>query len=422
MKAGKPPSYRLHKARNLAVVTILGKNHYLGEYDSAASWEAYHRLIAEFLAAKQLPPPPKPNEAPLTITELIQRYWRHVKTYYVKNGQPTSEVHVVKLALRFVRKLYGSTPASEFSPKKLKAVREGMIEHEIARMRDVTDAKTGETHKVRKVYRKGIARKCINRLIGKIRRMFSWAVEEELIGVEVHAALLRVSGLKKGKSNARETQRVRPVNDHDIEAVLPLVPRLVRVMIELQQLCGGRPQDIVQMRAVDIDRSGPVWEYRPPRFKTEHHTEGEVPEADRVLFLGPKCQALLAPLIEADPAGYLFSPKRAESERSTSRRENRLTKLTPSQAARQPKTKRKKPLSLHYPVASYRRAIARACEQAGIPAWSPNRLRHSRLTEIRKIYGLEASRVVGGHREVGVTQIYAEQDHDLARKVMAEVG
>ncbi len=57
-----------------------------------------------------------------------------------------------------------------------------------------------------------------------------------------------------------------------------------------------------------------------------------------------------------------------------------------------------------------------------MPIWVPNQLRHSRLTEIRRLYGLEASRVCGGHREVGVTQIYAEQDQTLARQVMAEVG
>jgi hypothetical protein len=43
------PSYRLHKARNCAVVTIAGKDHYLGEYDSSESWEKYHRLVAESL-------------------------------------------------------------------------------------------------------------------------------------------------------------------------------------------------------------------------------------------------------------------------------------------------------------------------------------------------------------------------------------
>ena len=53
-----------------------------------------------------------------------------------------------------------------------------------------------------------------------------------------------------------------------------------------------------------------------------------------------------------------------------------------------------------------------------MPLWVPNQLRRSRLTDIRRLYGLEASRVCGGHREVGVTQIYAEQDRTLARKVV----
>ena len=46
-KKSCPPSYRLHKARNCAVVTIAGKNHYLGPYGSEASKEKYARLIAE---------------------------------------------------------------------------------------------------------------------------------------------------------------------------------------------------------------------------------------------------------------------------------------------------------------------------------------------------------------------------------------
>lgn len=96
--------------------------------------------------------------------------------------------------------------------------------------------------------------------------------------------------------------------------------------------------------------------------------------------------------------------------------------MTPSQQARRPRGRQQAPFRDHYDVASYRRAIRRACEITGTPIWAPNQLRHSRLTEIRREYGLEASRVVGGHREVGVTQLYAEQDHTLAHRVMAKVG
>ncbi len=83
------PSYRLHKARNLAVVTLGGKDHYLGVYNSAESWENYHRLVAEWLAAKDLPPPVAPvTKEPLTILELLHAYWRFAKRYYVKNQKP----------------------------------------------------------------------------------------------------------------------------------------------------------------------------------------------------------------------------------------------------------------------------------------------------------------------------------------------
>ncbi|MFO0822846.1 MAG: tyrosine-type recombinase/integrase [Gemmataceae bacterium] len=416
------PSYRFHKARNCAVVTINGRDHYLGTYDSPESWEKYHQLIAEHLAAHRLPPPPVPADAPITISEVTARYWTYAKSYYVKNGKPTSETHAIKLALRFVRRLYGKTAAREFTPKRLKAVREAMIVHDITRETKVTDEATGEITKVKKFVRKGLARKCINKLIGRVRRMFAWATEEELLPVDVHAALLRVKGLKRGKSEARETPRVRPVTEEHINAVLPLVPPTVRAMIEVQRLCGCRPQDVVQMRACDIDTSTDVWEYRPARFKTEHHNDDGNPALDRIVYVGPKAQAILKPFITNDAGAYFFSPRRSEAIRNAARKQNRQSPMTPSQAQRKPIGRAKAPLHKHYPVGSYRQAIRRACVRAGILVWVPNQLRHTRLTEIRKQYGLEASRVVGGHREVGVTQIYAEQDRDLARQVMEKVG
>ena len=44
------PSYRRH-ASDQARGTLNGKTHYLGRYGSAASQEAYNRLIQEWLAA-----------------------------------------------------------------------------------------------------------------------------------------------------------------------------------------------------------------------------------------------------------------------------------------------------------------------------------------------------------------------------------
>ena len=57
-----------------------------------------------------------------------------------------------------------------------------------------------------------------------------------------------------------------------------------------------------------------------------------------------------------------------------------------------------------------------------VPIWTPNQLRHSRATEIRSRFGLEAAQTVLGHSEADVTQIYAERDFELAARIMREIG
>jgi len=298
-----------------------------------------------------------------------------------------------------------------------------MIEHKITRKVKVRDKETGEVREVVRVERHGLSRRFVNKQISRIKRLYAWGVEEELVPVEVHAALLRVRGLKKGKGGAREKPRIRPVKKEHVEIVLPRVPATVRAMIEVQRLCGGRPQDVVQMRAADIDMTGTVWEFRPRRFKTEHYDDEASP--DRVVWLGPRVQQLLKAFFTSDPEDFLFSPRRSEERRLAEQRRRRTTPLWPAHVLHQQRkrsARQRAPLRDSYDVASYRRAIRRACLRAGIPVWCPNQLRHTCLTNIRKLYGLEASKACAGHREIGVTQIYAEKDRDLARRVMAAMG
>ena len=65
-----------------------------------------------------------------------------------------------------------------------------------------------------------------------------------------------------------------------------------------------------------------MWEYRPRRHKTEHHNDGGDPDLDRVVYLGPRCQAILKPLLPDDPEEYVFSPA-AVGGRSGTRRGGR---------------------------------------------------------------------------------------------------
>ena len=54
--------------------------------------------------------------------------------------------------------------------------------------------------------------------------------------------------------------------------------------------------------------------------------------------------------------------------------------------------------------------------------WSPNQIRHTAGTEIRKRFGLEAAQVALGHSSADVTQIYAERDLTKAADVARQVG
>ena len=71
-KAPSQPSYRLHKPSGKAVVTIDGKDHYLGDYGSAESRARYDELIARWLAnGRKLP---EVETAPISVNEVLIRF------------------------------------------------------------------------------------------------------------------------------------------------------------------------------------------------------------------------------------------------------------------------------------------------------------------------------------------------------------
>ena len=202
-----------------------------------------------------------------------------------------------------------------------------------------------------------------------------------------------------------------------VERVLPHLSPTVATMVRVQRLAGMRPQEVILMRADDVNMSDPkCWIYQPRRHESEHY------ERERQVFLGPRAQELLRPYLDAAPSGYLFSPRRAEEQRRVDRRIRRRSPLTPSQTARRPRVDaRRRPGEL-YDDGSYRKTIRRVCRKLGIPIWFPNQLRHNAATEIRRRFGLEASQAVLGHSELATSQIYAEVDNTTAYRIMSEMG
>jgi integrase len=404
----KVPAYRRHKASGQAVVRLAGRDVYLGKHGSAASHEAYKRFAAEYLERGGVRNSDDPHDT--TVLEVMAAYIRFARMYYRKNGKPTREFELICETCRFIKALYARTRAVDFGPLALKAVRQTMV-----------DA--------------GHCRNHVNKNISRVKRMFKWAAEEEIIPGRVAQALWAVAGLRKGRTEARESVPVQPVDDAIVDATLPHLSTVIADMARVQRLTGCRPAEICTLRPCDIDRSGQIWRYQPQSHKTEHHGR------PRTIFFGPRAQGILLPYLARDEKSYCFRPADSEAKRRAAQHSSRVTPLN---SGNRPGSNRKqRPKRVpgdRYTASAYRRAIHRACDKA-FPApdelaadptklatwqsahrWSPNRLRHSAATEIRKRFGLEAAQVVLGHSTADITQIYAERNFALADQVAKEVG
>ena len=258
----------------------------------------------------------------------------------------------------------------------------------------------------------GWCRTNINKQVNRIRHVFKWAASEELIDAGVYHALQTLDGLKRGRSEAHESDPVRPVPRPAVRRVRPHLPRQVRALIDLQLLSCARADELVRLRPVDLDTSGKIWKYTPPTHKTAHQGKA------RVIYFGPRAQQLLRLfLTPGQPIDHpVFSPRQAEADRHAAARTHRPDRQKPN------RKKTTRVVGDGYTTCSYRRAIHRACDKAGVARWSPHRLRHNAGTLVRRGYGLEAAQVMLGHARVDVTQIYAEVNDAKAIEVAGKVG
>ncbi len=121
----RPPKYGLHKGSKQAIVSLFGQRVYLGPYGS-----------------------------PRSHTE-----------YYRKNGKLTREATLIDDVIRILRKHHATDFLDDFGLAALEILREKMI--------DELDG----------------SRKHINKQVGRLVRMFKWAVGKELVDPSVPVAL-----------------------------------------------------------------------------------------------------------------------------------------------------------------------------------------------------------------------------------------
>ncbi len=376
----RTPKLRHHKATGQAFVELNGHRHYLGAYGSDKARQRYHRLLAEWTAhGGRLPV----AQEEITVTELCERYIEFATGYY---GEHSHELYPIREVLRQLDRLYGDTVCVDFGPVRLRTVRQQWVD-------------------------RGLSRYMCNKHTERVRRVFKWAVSEELVPGETLYRLQAVTGLKYGRTPAPEREPVRPVPQEHIDKVVEALPAPLAGLVRIQVLTGARPGEVVGLRATDIDRSGRIWTAEIKHHKNSHHGH------TRTLYFGEQAQAVLREFMARRPLGApLFSPRDTLSEIAAGCECHRR----PNQRPNPRKTDRV--VNDQYTTDSYRRAIERACKRAGVPTWTPHRLRHTAATRIRKDMGLDAAQVWLGHRNADITQTYAEVDKARAFEIAERVG
>ncbi len=396
------PKYCLHKPSGRAYCRIRGKVVYLGVYGSPESKTEYGRVVSEFATN---PVATAKVAASISVVELADAYLEHARNYY--RGSDGS-LPRIRVAIRSICEHYARKPVDEFGPLALQSVRQRFIDD-------------------------GLSRGYMNNVVAAIKRIFRWGAAQELVPITTYQALAAVVGLQKGRSEAAEPTPIGPVHDDAVQATLLHTPEVIADMVRLQRLCGCRPAEVCIIRPCDVDTTGEIWVYRPESHKTKYRGRG------RMIFVGPQGQDVLQPYLLRSETDYCFSPIESEKRRLALLHAARKTPL--SRGNRPGTNRRKKPKKqprASYDTYTYRRAVHRAIDRANkvrieeaadmgiepvlLPRWSPNQLRHSRGTEVRKQFGLEAAQVILGHASADVTQVYAERDAALAVAVAKKTG
>jgi integrase len=372
------PKCKLHKNSGRGRVRHEGKTYWMpGAFESPECLRGYADFIEKLKAGESPTSGEKPKENPpslLTIAELIEKFWEHCQVYYRGPNGPTGEHANIKCALRPLLDRFPDMVAAEIRVRDIEEVRDLMI-------------------------KAGWSRKYVNGSIGRIKRLFNWATEKEIVPAGVSGAIARMKGLQAFRSNARETTDVPAVGDDMIEATLAQLSPENADMVRVARLCGCRPGELINMNAAEIDRRDPdCWWYRPKCHKTAHrgHT--------RSIPINREAQAILESYVASSVTGKVFHFRHRDGLRQSIQRaiqrafphptlsEIKKKKLTPKQKAE---------------LAAWHKAHR----------WTTNQVRHTALQVAKDIEGHDGAQALGGHRHSSTTDTYATATERRAKQV-----
>ncbi len=371
-KAPWPPRIYWHRPSNRDRIRWEGRDYYLGEHGSPEAAAEYRRLCVQLAQQSTI----SPSVEGITVAEVVALWRAEEAPRYDPAGREAQQfAYTVPPLLR----LFGTLPAADFGPRQLAAVRDAMAAGSWQTEEERAEAAT-------RGYPAAWSARVVNRRIVRIRTIWRWAEQRELVPAGRWATLGTVPGIRSTDPRAIHHPSTRPATMTEVKTVCRRLHPIGRAMVLLQWWTGCRSGEARQMRAGEVDTTGPVWIYRPGRHKSAHRGQ------PRAIPIGPRGRAVLAPFLRGlAPGDYVFSPPGRSRSRC-------------------------------YSDSGYAQLVRRAAIQAGLPGWHPYQMRHAAKMRFTRAAGLDTARAVLGQKSVHTTELYGGLDLEAARQAAEKFG
>ena len=391
------PQMRHDKERGRAYVRIDGVRHRLGKWGSDKSQATYDVLIASWLASGRVNTdgatvvmPAEPKIAPLpsssgvlTVADLLALWMEDIAVN--GKGIKSSSYGSARAAGRAMS-AYLTLPVEDFGPKAFKEVMRNYAKTPVVRRKKKKDGSVVNVERPR-------TRNYVNATMIRIRKMFQWAVSEELIDESKAWRLQAVPLLDFGDQHAKESDERQPAKPEDVQATLGALTRECASLVQVLSLTGCRPSEVCRMTMKQIhDRHKKVWRYVPKRHKNSWR--GKI----RHVAIGPKAQVIINKQLETfglSESDAIFSPRRSVSR-------NKKIDSKPDPRAKE-----------FYESNIVRKAVARACEVANVEHWFPYQMRYAAGAKARQQGGIATTSATLGNSKK-VAEHYAPEGFEVA--------
>ncbi len=199
------------RTRDRAFVVIDGTRHYLGVWATDQAEAKYYSLLAEMRAGVR-PALSAAQTGTSTVRSLVARYIEHLEERHQQGRLERPELY--RVALAALIKHYGDLPSADFVPKHLIALQRVFVDQ-------------------------GWTSRTVNDRVAQLRRVFRWGANREYTTYERARSLEMIEPVERSLD---EHNRVEPVTEEHVTAVMPLVSGPIQAMVSLQLATGARPR------------------------------------------------------------------------------------------------------------------------------------------------------------------------------------